>query len=338
MPSALHIGSYEELVQKVSGSSASNSLLNIVNQKAHTISFGENSWYVGNLAIEQAPSAMDIASLTSRGDISRYWSDRSIAMLLATSGTLVRDREYGLFVVTNLPIATHNKENVQRVKDALTGDHTFLLDGVERIAHVRVCKTVMEGAGANIAYGMGGNEKVAVLDIGGRTLDAYLCKGQVPLIEQCRSLDVGVETAADAIVQAFERQFSYPLSLTDARALLYCYTHGKNYQTVPTVANAEAEDQMIEKLIHAQLQETGKLIADFVKRLWRSSLSSEIVASDVSTALLVGGGAYYFEQDIRKLFGKKRLTVPENPEYANPTGYAKLAKHYLQREVRLQVG
>jgi len=337
MPSTLYVGSYEELVRKVSGSSSSSNLINIVNQKAHTISFKENNWYVGNLAIEQAPTSMDIAELTARGDISRYWSDRNLAMLLATSGTLIRDREYGLSVVTNLPIATHNDVNVQRVKDALTGDHVFYLDGLERIAHIRVYKTIMEGAGANIAYGPGGQEKVAVVDIGGRTTDAYLVKGQVPLTEQCKSLDTGVETAADAIVTAFERQFSYPLSLFDARALLYCYTHGKQYSSVSTVFNADATSEQVETLINTQLRESGKLIAGFIKRLWGSSLSSDIVASDVTKIWLVGGGAYYFEEDLRRMF-TKRLMVPETPEYSNAAGFAKLAKHYLQRELRSQVG
>jgi plasmid segregation protein ParM len=338
MPSTLYIGSYDELVRKVSGSSSSNNLVNIVNQKAHTISFKENSWYVGNLAIEQAPANMDIAALTARGELSRYWSDRNLALLLATSATLIRDREYGLSVVTNLPIATHSDINVKRVKEALTGDHTFYLDGVERVAHVRVYKTIMEGAGANIAYGPGGQEKVAVIDVGGRTTDAYLVKGQVPLTEQCKSLDTGVESAADAIVSTFEREFHYPLSLSDARAMLYCYTHGKHYETVPTVVNADADLQQVESLIDGQLRDAGKLIAGFIKRLWGTSLSSETVASDVSKVWLVGGGGYYFEKDLRRLFGK-RLLVPETPEYSNSIGFAKLAKHYLQREqLRSQVG
>lgn len=51
----------------------------------------------------------------------------------------------------------------------------------------------------------------------------------------------------------------------------------------------------------------------------------------VSRILLVGGGAYYFEGALKSLF-KKRLVVPENPEFANAGGCAKLAQYYLQRE------
>src|SRR6266496_6785220 len=216
MPSALYTGSYDELVQKVSGSSSMSSLLGILHEQAHTIELHDNQWYVGHLAIEQAPSNMEISALTSRGDISRYWSDRSLALLLATSGALIPESEYGLYVVTNLPIATHNENNVHLVKFALSGDHEFVLDGRPRLAHVRVMKTIMEGAGANIAYGPGGQEKVGVIDIGGRTTDAYMVTGQLPITEQCKSLDTGVESAIDAIIPAFEERFRYPLSLIDA--------------------------------------------------------------------------------------------------------------------------
>jgi len=54
--------------------------------------------------------------------------------------------------------------------------------------------------------------------------------------------------------------------------------------------------------------------------------------SDVSHGIhRRGGGAYYFEGALRSLF-KKRLVVPENPEFANAGGCAKLAQYYLQRE------
>ena len=258
LPSALSPGTYDDLIQKVNGSSATGNLLSILNDKAHTIEVRGKHWYVGELAIDQAPPNIKIADLTARGDISRYWSDRNLAFLLTTSGTLIADREYGLTIVTNLPIATHNEANVQQVKATLSGDHTFVLDGRSRIAHIRVMKTIMEGAGAAIAYGPGGQTKVGIIDIGGRTTDIYLVKGQLPIQEQCGSLDVGVESASDAIVTAFERRFAYPLSPSDARALLFCYTRGKDYQAIATVMNAELDSSSIDQLIREQLRETGQ--------------------------------------------------------------------------------
>jgi hypothetical protein len=333
MPSALASGSYETLQTKVS-STSSASLAGILNQRAHTIQVNGKSFYAGNLAIDQNPNVA-IADLTSRGDVSRYWSDRNLAMLLTTSGTLIRDPEYALAVVANLPIATHNEINVKAVKNALDGDHVFYLDGIKRIAHIMVKKTVMEGAGANIAFGPGGQKKVGVVDIGGRTTDAYLVTGQIPVDGMCKSLDVGVESAFDELVSAFDSEFRYPLSAADARVIQECYVHGKRYDTVPTIANAEVDPRRVDDLIDEIVRATGKQIIAFIKRIWSSSMATDVVVSDAQTILLIGGGAYYFETDLKPLF-KKRLSVPVNPEFANAAGYAKLAMHYLQRDLKAQ--
>ncbi len=333
MPSALAEGSYEALQAKVTSTSSAN-LGAILNQRAHTLQVNGKSYYVGNLAIEQHPNA-EIADLTSRGDVSRYWSERNLALLLSTSASLIRDAEYGLAVVANLPIATHNEVNTKAVKAALDGDHVFFLDGVKRTAHIRVMKTVMEGAGANIAFGPGGQKKVGVVDIGGRTTDAYLVTGQLPVMDKCKSLDVGVESAFDALVSAFENEFRYPLSASDARLVQECYVHGKRYDTIATIANAEVDPQRIDDLVDEILRGTGKQITGFLKRAWSSSLATDVVVSDAQSILLIGGGAYYFEEDIKPLF-RKRLSVPQSPEFANAAGYAKLALHYLQRDLRVQ--
>ncbi len=333
MPSALAAGSYDALQAKVASTSSTN-LSAILNQRAHTLQLSGRSYYVGNLAIEQCPNA-EIADLTSRGDVSRYWSDRNLALLLATSGTLIREAEYGLAVVANLPIATHNDINIKAVKNALDGDHVFFLDGVKRTAHITVKKTVMEGAGANIAFGPGGNKKVGVVDVGGRTTDAYLVTGQVPVMDMCKSLDVGVESAFDALVSAFENEFRYPLSASDARMVQECYVHGKRYDTIATIANAEVDPGRIDALVDEILRSTGKQITAFLKRVWSSSMATDVVISDAQNVLLIGGGAYYFEEDITPLF-RKRLSVPQSPEFANAAGFAKLALHYLQRDQRVQ--
>ncbi|MBO0777246.1 MAG: ParM/StbA family protein [Ktedonobacteraceae bacterium] len=339
MPSAILRGSHETLQARLSGSGSANSLVGLIGPASHTVSFINQAqerveYYVGDLAINQAPSGTPISALTSRGIVERYWSDSSVALLLATSGSLIRDPEYGLHVVTNLPIATFNDANAKRVKMALDGDYIFSLDGIERRAHINVRKTIMEAAGANIAYGVpGAQEKVAIVDIGGRTTDAYLVKGQLPINDQCESADLGVETAGDRIIQAFEQRFDYPLTMADARELLRLSVSGQQYLRVPSVANAGADVVEVGDLIERELRAVGEEIAKFLKRLWSSSLKRDVVLSDVSKVLLIGGGAYYFSTDLQPLF-KNRLMVIERPEYANARGYAKLAQHFLQREIK----
>jgi hypothetical protein len=333
IPSALVEGSYEELARKVVAGPSTN-MQGIFSERKHVISLTYNgkdeSFFVGDLAIDQAPN-MSSESLTGRGSVSRYWSVRSLSMLLSISGTIIKDKEYGLSVVTNLPIETHDEHNVRQVKEALTGIHDFCLDGIERRAHVTVKKTIMEGSGANIAHASGRQDKTAIVDIGGRTTDGYLVAGHTPVIGKCKSYDCGVETAFDIFRDEFEANFRWSLSTSDIARIQKCYVTNKQYSEIPSVQNSEADVKKVDLLVEKAVRSTGRNISDFISRIWSSSLKTDIVASDTNLVLLIGGGAYYFERDLRPIFGK-RLTVPVNPEYANALGYAKLAQHYLQKE------
>lgn len=333
LPSALAEGSYEELSDKISDGNLKQ--LGIINEHAHIIRVNGNELYVGDLAIEQSPS-VSIAELTSRGDISRYWSVRSLAMLLATSGTLIKDREYGLTVVSGLPIATHTPDNTNAVKAALEGDHAFTLDGVERIAHVTIKKVIAEGSGANIAHGAIGKVKAGIVDVGGRTTDIYMVSGLAPIPDQCRSLDVGVETAMDTIAASFEKAYHWPLSAMDAAKLQVAYIGDKRYDMVASVRNANANPHGVDALLSKAINETGRKLSGFIKRSWSSSLRSDVVAADAEYVLLVGGGAYYFDESVKALF-PNRLIIPHKPECANASGYARLALHFFKRESKEMV-
>jgi hypothetical protein len=330
MPSAKAEGTMEKLTRNVSLQSLYGSTLT---PTSHVVEVNGNSYYVGDLAIQQNATT-PINRLTARGDISRYWSEHNLIMLLATSATLINDREYGLAVVDNLPISTmENPENAKRVKASLDGDYVFTLDGHERIAHITVKKTVMEGAGANLYCGATAKEKAGIIDIGGRTTDAYMVTGQTANTDQCESEDTGVETAIDEIKKAFITQYNWPLSHADAQAMMKAFISHKRYDLIASISNSGANPLEVDILVDKVLRATGKRIFNFVKQIWRSSLSADAVASDAKRIILVGGGAYYFEEDLKPLF-RQTIIVPEQPEFANAAGYLKLAQHYLSRELK----
>jgi hypothetical protein len=338
LSSALHRGSYEELIRLVGATSSNDGEISIFNARSHTLSFRdqarqEHEVYVGELAIKQAGNiTMDV--LTGRGQMQRYWDYRSLALLLATSGALITDNEYGLAVVTNIPVSSHTRTNVERVKAALEGKHEFVLDGRKRCAHVSVKKTIMEGASANILYG-DGKRKLGVVDIGGRTTDVYLVDGLAPVQEQCKSFDIGVETASDRIKDRFEEQFDHSLSVRDTRSLLQAYLTSRRYQEIPSVCNAEVNDAHVEQLISQIIQEVGQDITSRIRGAWNQSFKSGTVAGDVSSVIVIGGGAYYFKSELKELFSR-RLTIPPSPERINALGCFQLAKHYLQRDASVQ--
>src|SRR2546429_4210053 len=72
------------------------------------------------------------------------------------------------------------------IKAALDGTHVFTMDNGMTFRHVtiEVATVVMEGSGTLIAYGdrtMSKTTESAVIDIGGRTTDLYVARGQVPV-------------------------------------------------------------------------------------------------------------------------------------------------------------
>jgi hypothetical protein len=89
-------------------------------------------------------------------------------------------------------------------------------------------------------------------------------------------------------------------------------------------------------LLGKSLGTVSRKISGFVKRSWSSSLRNDVVASDAEYILLIGGGAYYFEDAVKALF-PNRLSVPHRPECANAGGYARLALGLFNRLFKEQV-
>src|SRR5947207_1526731 len=188
------------------------------------------AYTVGELALQQAADVYH-----GRGDIQRYANKYSLRGLLTVAASLIPDTEFGLYVVTGLPAETYIKNMALRtnIKDALDGTHVFTMDNGKtfRRVTVEVATVVMEGAGALIAYGDKSISKTtesAVIDIGGRTTDLYVARGQVPVTEYCKGKPLGVETATTAFMEAFENIHELPLSLLQARQVMYVYAGNKN--------------------------------------------------------------------------------------------------------------
>lgn len=340
LSSALYRGSYDDLMRIVGATSTNDGEISILNPGSHVIKFrdvqdhNERELFIGDLAVKQSGNTtMDV--LTGRGQMQRYWDYRSLALLLVTSGTLIPDGEYGLTVVTNIPVASHTDINTRRVKVALEGHHEFTLDGKKRCAHVTVKKTIMEGASANILYG-DGKRKIGVIDIGGRTTDVYMVDGLTPVQDLCKSFDVGVETVSDRIKDRFEADFDFPISVQDTRALMREYIGAKRYQDIPSVYNSGRHDSVVERMAYQVMREVGQDITNRIRGVWNQSFKSGAVAGDVSAIITIGGGAYFFKDELAEMFGARRLMVPSHPERINAQGCFQLAKHYLQKDAAVQ--
>src|SRR3989440_3335805 len=232
----------------------------------HVIRFhGEAMAYaVGELALQQA---VDVYQ--GRGDIQRYASKYSLRGLLTVAASLIPDTEFGLYVVTGLPAETYIKNMALRnsIKAALDGTHVFTMDNGMTFRHVtiEVATVVMEGSGTLIAYGdrtMSKTTESAVIDIGGRTTDPYVARGQVPVTEYCKGKPLGVDSATQILMDTFENKYNRPLSLLEAREVMYAYASNGD-RGYPDIAVYGKTVSMIEldRLAREAVRQVGSEIA-----------------------------------------------------------------------------
>ncbi len=294
----------------------------------------EGAYAIGELALSQSRDPWN-----GRGDIERYASQYALRGMLTIASTLLTDKEFGLYVVGGLPAETYIKNPGLRkqIKKALDGTYRFTVDAGKtwRTATIEVANVVMEGAGALIAYGdknaaNRANES-AVIDIGGRTTDLYVARGQVPVTEYCKGKPLGVETATTAFMEAFENNHNLPLSLLQARQVMYAYASGrkKAYPEI-SVSGQDVEQPELERLLKEAVKTTADDIVSFVASTWRQG-DSGVVAGTFKPVLCIGGGYYYFYEAVKRRI--KHLEYPEHPESANVVGYATLAaRMYAKRQ------
>src|SRR5579859_2586500 len=301
---------------------------------AHVIQFLEEAmaYAVGELALQQSTDVYH-----GRGDIQRYASKYSLRGLLTVAASLIPDSEFGLYVVTGLPAETFIKNSALRnsIKAALDGTHVFTTDNGKtyRQITIEVATVVMEGAGALIAYGDKSVSKTtesAVIDIGGRTTDLYVARGQVPVSDYCKGKPLGVESATQMLMDTFEHKFDRSLSLLEAREIMYAYaSNGElNYPDI-AVYGKTVNSLELERLAAEAVNQVGSEIVSFVASAWRQS-DRDAVAASFKPVLTIGGGVYYFYQVLKQRI--PHLSRPEDPIHANALGYCNLAGRLLMRK------
>lgn len=284
--------------------------------------------FIGRLALDQADS-----SSSHRGDISRYESELSLQMLLTVASSLIDDAEFGLNVVTGLPIETYLSDSDARrdIKKALEGTHTFSVNDRMRTIHVQVERVIMEGAGAAIAYGSRDKAIQGVIDVGGRTTDLFVTEGQKPLSHLCKGKALGVELAGDLLSNSFKSRYGRELKIVDIRRILRACA---NRTPMPSIVRHGHEVRDLADLAQEALKHVGDEIVSFICSQWSESESSNEVASSFSSVLMIGGGAYYFYEQLHERI--PNLVFINSPEEANAYGYAVFAEQQL-RPLRVTV-
>ena len=296
------------------------------NEYVLSLKNGSIEKYVGELARTEDPMAS-----SGRGDINRYWSSRIRELALTIAGTKIDDKEYDLYVVTGLPAKTFSEETVKKITNALQGTYTYTLNGRTQVAHVIVSKVLQEGAGASIALASPKKEIEGFIDIGGFSTDLYACEGLKAIGNFIDGVDVGVENILDQIDVWYMRdcRIDVGLAARHRNAILQALSH-KGTLPFPTltVGDKKVSSAQVKEWADDAVLQVGAKINEFVSRTWRSGGRGQ-VAFDFEKVSIVGGGAYYFEQEVQKIVGKARST--SQPELQNVLGYGVYANRIAER-------
>jgi plasmid segregation protein ParM len=191
----------------------------------------------------------------------------------------------------------------------------------------------MEGSGALIAYSDKSASKTtesAVIDIGGRTTDLYVARGQVPVTDYCKGKPLGVETATQMLMDTFEDKYNRSLSQLEAREIMYAYASNGEYSYPDISAYGKTVSSLeLDRLVREATTQVGSEIVSFVATAWRQS-DRDAVAASFKPVLNIGGGVYYFYDVLKQRI--PHLSRPDDPTHANGLGYCSLAGRLLMRK------
>jgi len=270
---------------------------------------------------------------TGRGDPQRYASSYALRGLLASSALMQSDKEYGLCVVAGLPAQYYLDYPTLRddIKARLNGTSTFTVNGGQtwRTAHVEVAAIVMEGAGALMTYpGLSRTSEAAVIDIGGGTTDLYAQVGATPLDTYCKGTPHAVESATKIVRETFLRTYKRPLTDNEARDIMRAYASGgkkkpfKSISAFGKLVPVEEVQIMVEEAVGSVAED----IVGFISATWRDGIAR------FTPIILIGGGAYYFYEAVKKRIG--HVLKHDDPTFANAIGYATLAARKLLKKTQ----
>src|SRR5260370_13021515 len=315
VPSIVGDGLVADLVNVRTTTDLNAPLASLLKKHEYVLGYEGQDYYVGKLAEQEGKNPT-----TAHGVSDRYWSRHSLLLLLTLAAALIPERQFELRVVTALPVTLYKtKENRALVKKALEGRYPFRFNGRDRAVVVNVGASVMEGMGALIQHGeeMG---KDAIIDIGERTIDLVAADGQTPLASLCDGDILGVGQIADELIREVKGRYKRILSSIEAHEQLYAYANGKPLPRLSANQQPIPADE-IRGIIDKAITKVGRAITLYISQKWNQEGGA--VASNFSPVLLIGGGAYYFEQAIKSLI--PLVDRPEDPEDAHPRGYLDLA-------------
>lgn len=227
-------------------------------------------------------------------------------------------------LVTGLPLSDYARDK-DTLRAVLSGTHTFQRQGrhcqtfeVETVRVVpqawgAVLCVLLDNKGRVIEPGML-NERVAVLDIGGRTVNYLSVDGLSDIPAESRGSDRGAWNVMRAVRDHLDAHHPALNRLQDHR-IMTAILEGRIHDA--------GEPVDLTPVIAPIVDDIGREIVDTATQYWGAR------AATYRRVLAIGGGAYLWKEHIRRAF--PQAVIMARPELTNARGFYRLACYNAQQ-------
>ena len=264
--------------------------------------------------------AIKLATGARKETASWIGTDEYLALFLAACSELTRATWAGINLVTGLPVADFARDK-DALHNRLIGEHRFEREGRRgqtlRVESIRVIPQAW-GAVLDLLLDDRGrivrpelaDARVAVLDIGGHTVNYLAVNGLSDVPSETRGTERGAWAVVRAVREYLDAQHPGLSRLKD-HDLMTAIIDGELYDAGDLVDLRPAVDPI--------LADVGQEIVDTASQYWGPG------AATFRQVLVIGGGAYLWGARVKQAF--KQAIVLDAPEFANARGFWRFAAH-----------
>lgn len=243
-----------------------------------------------------------------------------LTLFYSTLSEITTASRFDARIVIGLPIADYDRDK-RVIAEIVQGDHTFKRNGrVTQHCHVSELRCVPQAWGAildellnkngKVANEEIGDQRIAVIDIGGHTVNYLAVDGLADIPAESRGTNRGAWVVVRSVRDFLDRQYPDLSMHKDhilMRAAVNRYIHS-------------GQDQVdLSDIVNPIIDDIGREIVRTARQYWGQS------ALTFRQVLIIGGGAHLWGDHIKSAFQHAR--VLDNPVMANARGFAKLAAY-----------
>lgn len=241
-----------------------------------------------------------------------------MSLFLASLSELTEATQATLDLVTGLPLADYERDR-SRLRERLLGTHQFVREGRRgQSLTVETVRVVPQAWGAVLALLLDdkgrivqpelSKEKVAVLDIGGHTVNYLSVDGLSDIPSETQGTERGTWTIVRVAREYLDRNHPGLKRMSD-HDVMEAVIAGETYDAGEPVDLSHVTEPIIDDI--------GQEIVDTATQYWGAG------AATFRRVIVCGGGAHLWGDHIKRAF--KQAVVVDNPELANARGFYRFA-------------